>query len=151
VQAVTLPLIDLTLPANRRRTIDFRRDVLPILSDKCALVGCHATGDYPPDLDGETRAYQSLLSVARFREDAIPLARYVDPGRARTSPLVWSLLGQDTSRPWDPSRQEAGIQMMPPPGSERLTDSEIRTIAEWIDLGALLNTYSGKDETRGVR
>jgi hypothetical protein len=30
-----------------------------------------------------------------------------------------------------------GIQLMPPPGADSLTDEEVRVVMEWIDLGAL--------------
>jgi hypothetical protein len=150
VDAVKRPPIELTLPPEKRRTVDFRRDVMPILSAKCALTACHAGGVYPPDLGGDAtkdRAYRSLLSGTDLREDASPVAEYVDPGQARTSPLVWSLLGKDTSRPWDTSHEEVEIQTMPPPGSEPLTENEIRTFVEWIDLGALWDAHP----TGGVR
>ncbi|MBE3068661.1 MAG: hypothetical protein IMZ66_00335, partial [Planctomycetes bacterium] len=50
VQAMTRPSVVLALPAERRRTVDFRRDVLPIVSGKC--VSCHRAGGPPPHLDG---------------------------------------------------------------------------------------------------
>jgi hypothetical protein len=118
---------------------------MPILSAKCAQPACHAGGGNPPDLGRD--AYGNLLSPTKLREDTSPVATYVYPGRARSSPLVWSLLGKDTSRPWDPPHQAVAIHKMPPAGSEPLTAEEIRTILEWIDLGALQD----RTETGGVR
>ncbi len=136
IDAVKKPPIELILPPEKRRTVDFRRDVLPLLENKCALAGCHVTGGSPPRLDSSQEdgscfntAYESLVSSSQ--------GKYVLPGQARTSPLIWSILGRQTSRPWDPSPPPDPIQPMPPPGSEPLTAEELQTIVEWIDLGAL--------------
>ena len=114
-KAIMKPAIPLTLPPERRRTVDFRRDVQPILSGRCANRACH---------------------------DDAGLAKFVDPGRARCSPLVWSILGRNTSRPWD-RIPAATVRRMPPSGSTPLTADEIRTIIEWIDLGALRDSAPG--------
>jgi Hydrazine synthase alpha subunit middle domain/WD40-like Beta Propeller Repeat len=111
-QALARPSIPLTLPPDRRRTVDFRRDVQPLIAKKCSTSGCHAG---PRSLD---------------------LASLVTPGAARTSPLVWYIFGRNTSRPWDRVTAPARIQPMPPEGSPALTQDEKRTIIEWIDLGA---------------
>ena len=108
----------LTLPPERRRTVDFRRDVMPILKVRCA--SCHTKAPLP--LTSEQLAYKSLL-------------RQVQPGRARTSPLVWRIHGRNTSRPWDGVAAKPGA-LMPPAGSPPLTADEKRAIVEWIDLGA---------------
>jgi hypothetical protein len=122
-KAILKPAIQLTLPPERRRTVDFQRDVQPILSGPCANRACH---------DGK----------AAPRLDARGIAKFVDPGRARTSRLVWSILGRNTSRPWD-SVPTANVRRMPPSGSASLTAEEIRTIIEWIDLGALRESATG--------
>jgi hypothetical protein len=68
--------------------------------------------------------------------------KYVDAGRARTSPLIWRLFGADTSRPWDQHPDPAAsaprkVKLMPPPDKGGpLSDEEIRVFVEWIDLGA---------------
>ena len=136
IDAVKKPPIELILPPEKRRTVDFRRDIMPLLQNRCALAGCHVTGDSPPWLDSNREdgacfnvAYESLVSSSQ--------GKYVNPGEARTSPLIWSLLGKKTSRPWDPAPPSGRIQPMPPPGSEPLTSEELQTIVEWIDLGAL--------------
>ena len=122
-KAILKPAIQLTLPPERRRTVDFQRDVQPILSGPCANRACH---------DGK----------AAPRLDAGGIAKFVDPGRARTSRLVWSILGRNTSRPWD-SVPTATVRRMPPSGSASLAAEEIRTIIEWIDLGALRESATG--------
>ena len=119
VSAVTRPSIKLTLPAERRRTVDFRRDVMPIIAQKCAR--CHQN--------------------SKLKTENLELAggRYVHPGQARTSPLIWHIFGRNTSRPWDEmfSPQSATVDQMPPAGSAALTADEKRTFVEWIDMGAL--------------
>jgi len=111
-QALARPSIPLTLPPERRRSVDFHRDVQPVLTKKCSTSDCH-TG--PQSLD---------------------LASLVTPGAARTSPLVWHLFGRNTARPWDRVSAPGQIHPMPPAGSPGLTQEEKRTIIEWIDLGA---------------
>lgn len=108
-KALTHPGAQLTLAPEQRRTIDYLRDVQPLLEKRCGNGACHASG----------------------------LARYVRPGEARNSPLVWSLYGRVTSRPWDKVPPRARVKAMPPTGHGALTDQEKRTIVEWIDLGAV--------------
>jgi hypothetical protein len=66
----------------------------------------------------------------------------VDAGRARTSWLIWQLSGADISRPWDRSSMPAEarhrkVQAMPPPGKgSPLDNEELRTVIQWIDMGA---------------
>jgi hypothetical protein len=116
VEAVTKPSIPLTLPPERRRTVDFNRDVAPIVSARCTDSSCHADR-------GIRRA---------GRQDLAPyLARM-----ARTSPLVWHLFGRNTSRPWDQAAAGSPSEAIPPECSASLAEEDKRTIIEWIDLGA---------------
>ncbi len=116
--ALRRPAISLTLPAQRRRTVTYDRDVRPVIESRCATAECHA-GAVRPMLSDAARA---RVHVA---------------GAARTSPLVWSLFGRKTLRPWDGLQPDGrAVRLMPPAGTAPLTDDEIRTIIEWIDLGA---------------
>jgi len=150
VQALKKPAIRLLLPPGKRRTVDFCRDLMPIIEKKCS--SCHGAGGASPELTAGgvgpfNRAYVSLLEGCPGPEaDDGPVAgKYVHPGQARTSPLVWRLHGRNTSRPWDGSREwKAG--MCPPPASGGqppeagiLTAEEKLTFVEWIDLGAQWN------------
>ena len=150
VESVQHPSIRLTLPAERRRTVDFRRDVLPIIERKC--VGCHAANGAAPRLDKEAagaadtdtprlfnRAYRNLLAPRAGKDADSGSRQYVVPAAARTSPLVWHLFGRNTSRPWDHDTVDRPVKRIPPSNVPALTDDERRTFIEWIDMGALWN------------
>jgi len=146
VSAVTKPEIPLTLPPERRRTVDFRRDVASIIASKC--VSCHGPDGSPPRLDGGgardpyfSRAYRALLAA---ESPGAPRGKYVHPGRARTSPLVWHIVGRNTARPWD--GKTARRPFKPIPGPSGLTEDEKLTFIEWIDMGALWDGIPGSDE-----
>jgi hypothetical protein len=121
VEAVQRPAARLILPPDRRRFVAFRRDVWPIVERRC--LGCHGLDGASPRLD-DAGAYPALLDG------------HVVPGKARTSPLVWHLLGRRTDRPWDDVGEAPVPRPMPGEG-ETLSGEEILTFIQWIDLGAL--------------
>jgi hypothetical protein len=127
VDALKRTSTPLTPPPEGRSTVDFRRDVAPLLEVRCGSAACHAAGQAAPQLEGESpqRIYETLLGS------------YVDPGRARTSPLIWHTLGRSTTRPWDTVVPGESPRPMSHDGPGSLTDDERRTLIEWIDLGAL--------------
>jgi len=144
VEAVKRPSTRLTLAPAKRRTVDFRRDIMPIVKGKCAR--CHAGAEAPVQLTEEmapvaradgaalfNRTYESLLTSKRPSQQGT----YVQPGKARTSPLIWRLYGRNTSRPWDEVDSVSAPGKMPPAGAPALTEDEKRTFVEWIDMGAL--------------
>jgi len=148
VDALQRPSIALTLPPARRRTVDFRRDLMPIIRQKC--VACHEPDGASPRLDDGTdpadhgdgeaefnRAYESLLAAGDSSDSIALFGKYVHPGRARTSPLVWHIFGRNTSRAWDGDAAKRPIKTIPPSDVEPLTDDERRTFVEWIDMGAM--------------
>jgi hypothetical protein len=143
-QALTRSSIKLTLPPERRRTVGFRKDVMPILAARC--VACHSEWDSPLRLtaDAETASGQAKDGPATSRSYQVLLdgvanggGKHVHPGEARTSPLIWRLYGRNVARPWDPVQGAGqGVSRMPPDGSPDLTRDERQTFVEWIDLGA---------------
>ncbi|MHC4180929.1 MAG: HzsA-related protein, partial [Planctomycetota bacterium] len=159
-EAVQRPSISLCLPAGRRRTVDFRRDVMPIIEEKC--VSCHGRGEAPPRLDGGlalieypggkgyfNRAYESLLVLEESEDEGGYRGEYVHPGRARTSPLIWHIFGRNTSRAWDGAAAGEPIKLIPAEGSRPLSHDEKRTLVEWIDMGAMWDGIPGTDNLPG--
>ncbi|MEO6184507.1 MAG: DUF1549 domain-containing protein, partial [Verrucomicrobiota bacterium] len=94
--------------------VDFSREVLPILSDKCYK--CH--GPDPEKREADLRL-DSKASALRIKDPVIV------PRKSRESELVRRIT---TSNPDD---------IMPPPDSNRtLSKKEINLLTRWIDEGA---------------
>jgi len=131
VDAMGRPGMKLTLPPEKRRFVDFRRDVEPIITKKCA--SCHVVpGLGARDALGETESDDRAGS-----RGGVLSANAIRRGEARTSPLIWRILGRNTSRPWDDTHHPGErLPKCPPPGAEQLTGDEKLTLIEWIDLGA---------------
>jgi hypothetical protein len=117
---------------------------MPIIERKC--VRCHSGSGARLNLKCDDaapanskqggrpgRGYVNLLAV----ESASFPGKYVHPGKARMSPVIWRIFGRNTSRPWDDAFSEEGVRQMPPKGAVGLTEDEKRTFVEWIDLGAM--------------
>ena len=158
-KAVAQPSIELTLPPARRRTADFQWNVLPIVKARC--VSCHGSGASLPRFadqqdeaapapePGINRAYVTLLAQPEPAQASHPPGgRYVTPGQARTSPLIWRLFGCNTSRPWDRIPPGAAVKVMPPAGSQPLSEAEKRTFVEWIDTGAAWDNRTDPAQSR---
>ncbi len=156
------PSIALTLPPERRRTVDFRRDIMPIIEKKCVV--CHDAQGDAPRLDGAlelvtepdgaahfNRAYLSLLATRPTDGEDEFNGLYVEPGKARTSPLIWHLLGRNLSRPWDGDALADEAKPIPAGRAEPLTDLERRAFVEWVDLGASWDGIPGPDDLPGGR
>jgi Tol biopolymer transport system component len=138
VDAVIRPSVKLNLPVERRRTVDFKRDVIPIISKKC--IQCHGKSDSAFKIADESSTdsdavtiYKNLLTAGSCPGHG----KYIHPGRARTSPLIWHIFGRNTSRPWDDTFSKQKVLLMPPAEGQALTTDEKRTFVEWIDMGAL--------------
>lgn len=97
--------------------LDFSRDVLPILSDKC--LRCHGP-------DAATR--KGDLRLDR-REDAVAMrsgaAAAVVPGRAADSELMRRITSSDVD-----------LKMPPADSGKALTPREVEILRRWIDGGA---------------
>jgi hypothetical protein len=154
--SLSRPSTPLCPPPAERRSVDFRRDVMPIIEKKCAA--CHGPDQAPPRLDGSlalvehpggrayfNRAYESLLAVEDTAGDTFR-GKYVDPGRARTSPLVWHVFGHNTSRPWDGSSASRPVKPIPPGDGEPLDENEKLVFVQWVDMGAAWNGLPGTDD-----
>jgi len=152
--------IDLCLPPQQRRSVDFRRDVMPIIAGKCAK--CHGREEGQLHLDGNrepvespdwkayfNRSYGNLLASAKPADEEGTFGKYVHPGRARTSPLIWHIFGRNTSRPWDGVALRKPVKQMPPTESEPLDEDEKRMFVEWIDMGAQWSGIPAAEEPLG--
>jgi len=95
-------------------SVDFGREVLPILSDKC--FHCHG-----PDPKARKANLRLDVQEGAFRkEDPI-----IVPGKSDESELVLRVLSTDAD------------EQMPPPTSNRsLTPEQISTLKRWVDQGA---------------
>jgi hypothetical protein len=160
MDAFQRPSTPLGLPPDRRRTVDFRRDVMPIIETKC--VACHRRGESKPRLDGGRQLAAHTGAAAHFNRDYETLLatdvaggeikyRYVHPGEARTSPLIWHLFGHNTCRPWDKAASTGKVKPIPPGKSDPLSTDERRTFVEWIDMGALWDGIAGPDGPSAVK
>ena len=141
VDAVLKPAVELTLPPERRRTVDFLNQVVPILRDRCATAGCHVAGAAAPELGvgddtSQTEVardvYNALTSPIIGREGEL----LVRPGSARESPLIWTLLGRRLGSEATPYSRV--VMQMPP--HESLSLRERLLLTEWVDLGAFWDT-----------
>jgi hypothetical protein len=140
-EAVRLPS-----PESPQRKVHFLRDIIPIIKEKC--LACHgpegsepqftAAMSGPAEADDERQVAENIYRRLMIRNDSPnSWGRYVHPGRARTSPLVWHILGRNTARPWDGDAQQGAVKKMPQDSSvPALSDLEKRTIIEWIDTGS---------------
>ncbi len=143
VMALARKANQLTLPPNKRRSVGFVEDVFPLLQNRCGSADCHGKEGNPLLLAGKPgegaretleRVYKLLLSAT-----APGGLAYVEPGCARTSPLIHSVLGRSLSQPWDRtagSAKQAEVKPMPPADAPQLSDAERRLLSEWVDLGA---------------
>jgi hypothetical protein len=149
VDALRKPGARLMLPPERRRSVDFRSDIAPIVEARC--VACHGEGKRVR-LDGGlaakddtgrfSRAYATLLAGVDAAGGSEVVGRYVHPYRARTSPVIWHILGRNTARPWDGAA--AREPATPMPAGAGLDEDARRLFVEWVDLGALWDASLGR-------
>ena len=119
--ARVLPLVFLSLALLPLRSapapVDFRRDVQPILSDKC--YHCHG-----PDEKGRKAQLRFDTKEGTFR--AKNGSAVIVPGKSADSELIFRVISHDDE------------EVMPPADSKiaRLTPAEVATLKRWIDEGA---------------
>jgi hypothetical protein len=110
---VTTALLWPAVALAQTATVDYDRDVKPILREKC--VGCHGTAQPQAGLRLDRRDKAMLGTVSN--------GVVIVPGNSARSRLVWRISGS-----------EYGPQM-PPTGA--LAPAQIETIKRWIDQGAV--------------
>jgi len=151
-------------PPEGRRTVDFRRDIMPIIEKKCATAGCHDSESKAGGLDfgggfqlvfhrkgfrGRplngaffNRAYESLLEGNAQR-----VGRLVVSGAAKYSPVIWRIYGRQLAQTDVRNPYQKQCKQMPP--GEPLSEAEKRLFVEWIDLGAQWDNIPREDDLPG--
>ncbi len=153
----------LVAPApEERRTVDFRRDIMPIIEQNCS--GCHKAKDPAGGLDLRkgfelvfhraghrgrkinaalfNHAYESLLQAPPSRVGTLVVS-----GAAKYSPLVWRLYGRKLA--FSDSRNPYKKQCKQMPPGKPLSDAEKKLFVEWIDIGAQWDNLRGDDDLPG--
>jgi hydrazine synthase subunit len=145
------------LNIDKLRTIDFRRDLQPIIDAKCA--SCHGSNQ-GPNLSGSTtlvsvsgaaaysRAYNSLLAPQREKDRNLG-GRYVHPSSAINSLLIWRLYEEPLSQfepRTNPFPKEGRVMH-----DKFLTPEERFMFVEWVDMGAQWDNIQGPDPYPGYR
>ena len=156
-------------PVEKRRSVDFRRDIMPIVQSKCASTQCHG-GEQPAggvdfshgfDLvfhrkgcSGRpvnaavfNRTYESLLQGGEGGNRLV--GRMVIPSAARYSPLLWRLYGKQLAQGDARVPYKGPLTPMPPAGSPPLTDAERYLFVEWVDTAAMWDDIPGEDNLPG--
>jgi hypothetical protein len=138
VDAVLKPAVELTLPPERRRSVDFANQIVPILSARCGTAGCHVGGVVAPNLDVGSDESDTGIAREVYSHLTAPIPergdeRYVRAGSARESPLIWTLFGRRIGSEHTPYSRV--VRQMPP--QDTLSLRERLLLTEWVDLGAL--------------
>jgi hypothetical protein len=108
--------------------------------------------DAPEAKDSRGRAaarqiYDRLLAADAADGPRDYRGKYVQPGAARLSPLVWHVFGRNTSRPWDGAAAQRPVKPIPSADAEPLSAEEKQVLVEWIDMGALWDARWATDST----
>jgi len=151
-------------PKEKRRTVDFRRDIMPIIAKKCGTSRCHDAKTQAGGLDLRpgfelafhrkgcrgrklnvalfNHAYESLLQSPKYR-----IGKLVIPSAARHSPLIWRLYGKKLGQGDARVPYKGKLTLMPP--GKPLTDAEKKLFVEWVDIGAQWDNIPGEDDLPG--
>ncbi len=99
--------------------VDFAKDVLPLLSDRCAL--CHG----PDSASRQADLRLDIPAAIDAESQSGGLSRIITPGDAQASELFRRITSDDPD------------EIMPPPESNlALTAKEVARIRDWINAGA---------------
>ena len=110
-----------SIPASAETPVDFSRDILPILSDKC--YHCHG-----PDEQARKAELRFDTKAGAFR--VLDGAAVIVPGKSAASELVARITSTDPE------------EVMPPKTANRdLSPQQIELLKRWIDQGAKWGTH----------
>ena len=110
------------------RTVDFAREVRPILSENCFT--CHG-----PDEQARQRGLRLDVAEGPFSERGTFGGPVIVPGNAADSLLIHRVTATDLTARM-PYRRGEDSSLIPGRVDDRLTDTEIETLQLWIDQGA---------------
>ena len=142
---------------DKLRTVDFRRDIQPIIDAKCA--SCHSSTQ-TPNLSGSTKlvsvngtaafskSYNSLLAPQRGKDTNIG-GKYVNPSSSINSLLMWRLYEEELSQ--FATRENSFPLEGRVMHNKILTNEERLLFVEWVDLGAQWDNIQGPDPYPGIR
>ncbi|MCY3842014.1 MAG: DUF1549 domain-containing protein, partial [Acidobacteria bacterium] len=116
------------VPALPERTIDFAREVRPILSENCFT--CHG-----PDAEARQRGLRLDVAEGPFSDRGSFGGPVIVPGNADDSPLIHRVSADD-ARVRMPYRLGLNTPVMPGTDEDALDPDEIETLRLWIDQGA---------------
>jgi hypothetical protein len=112
-------------------TVDFKREVRPILSNRC--FACHGPDEEKIESGLRLDSLESASSPADSGVAAIV------PGKSSESEMIRRVLSQDESE-----------RMPPPEFGARLTEEEVATLKKWIDSGATYSKHWSFDQVRST-
>jgi mono/diheme cytochrome c family protein len=120
--AILAVFAGLAVNVTQASEVDFQRDIQPIFAEKCAA--CHGVDESTRQGGLRLDDRNNVLAGGDSGEPTVV------PGDAVQSELVRRVLSEDPD------------EMMPPPdGHQRLTDSEVQRLKQWINDGAVYETH----------
>ncbi len=115
------------------RTVDFAREVRPILSENCFV--CHG-----PDEQARQRGLRLDVAEGPFVDRGEFGGPVIIPGSAADSLLVHRVTAPDLSVRM-PFQRGLASSVMPGDEEDALTDAEVKTLRLWIDQGAAWQSH----------
>lgn len=119
--------------------VEFRRDLLPIINNRC--VACHTDGQSNGGLvlDGaNANVDDPWTALVKNGDEAAykypQISKYIRAPQARESYLIWNVYGERLDGRTNSDRAN-DIDFTSHPTIPNLTDLEKRTFARWVDLG----------------
>jgi len=141
VDALIKPPVELTTAPGQRRTVDFINQIAPLMDSKCFISGCHVSGDIFRNLAGienlsDSKTYNSYFNKLFNPVKSKTIKKYIVPGQAKNSSLIWHLLGDRMQ-----AKSMATMKKVSQPASTHsaIKSEYIISFIEWIDLGAQWN------------
>jgi len=127
----------------RSLSVEFNRDILPIINNRCT--SCHTAGASNGGLILDGAAPNDAWGVLTNNDDgtwdgySLPQrSKYIRIPQARESLLVWAAYGERLDGRTNSSRPDDVDYPTNHPALS-LTDLEKRSIARWVDLGSPIN------------